>query len=126
MVTVKVDTSDIRRQVLSKFGDMNNYVQRISADRKIAIANEFAHRVTPLIPKKHEYLRKSVQVGVGRTIYVTWEVYNGKFEYAERQFTHQYDHYTTPGTGPHWDERFMNDDRRWSAFLKACEKILRR
>ena len=126
MVTVKVDTSDIRRQILSKFGDMDNYVQRISADRKIAIANEFVHRVTPLIPKKNEYLRKSVQVGVGRTIYVTWEVYNGKFEYAERQFTHQYDHYTTPGTGPHWDERFMNDGRRWSAFLKACEKILRR
>ena len=54
------------------------------------------------VPKDIGNLRDIIDKGVD---YITYEV-----PYAHYQYVNQFpeDHYTTPGTGPHWDERMVS------------------
>lgn len=49
------------------------------------------------VPMDTGNLRNIVDKG---TDYITYEM-----PYAQYQYPHQYEHYTTPGTGPYWDKR---------------------
>jgi len=129
MVKAYLNTSSLLSQVKALSDNAEQYVQRIVASRKDQLANEFIQRVTPLIPKKTGALRDSVDASVdGTRITVSWYAnnpYDGT-EYGEIQYETFYENYTTPGTGPFWDIMFEQDGRRYGAFLRACEKILRK
>lgn len=59
------------------------------------------------VPKKSGRLRREVVETVDSITYRS-QGDNGYY-YPERQYSNQFNHYTTPGTGPYWDKRM------WSA-----------
>lgn len=67
---------------------------------RIAMASQMAADMNRFVPLKNSYLRKSgIPVADGSLI-----IWNSV--YAHRQFTAPPGwHYTTPGTGPHWDQK---------------------
>ena len=55
------------------------------------------------VPKKTGRLRHDV-IETSNSIIYKSQGDNGYY-YPERLYKHQFNHYTTPGTGPYWDER---------------------
>lgn len=73
--------------------DANGRVQKFFTDT-------CAKHMDKYIPKDTGTLRTVVDKGVD---YITYES-----PYAHYQFVNQFEHYTTPGTGPYWDERMKS------------------
>ena len=61
-------------------------------------------------------LRNVVDKG---TDYITYEMY-----YAQYQYPHQYQHYSTPGTGPYWDRRMVSAEMQ-DVIREVQEKVRR-
>ena len=84
--------------------------KRVLANQAMADMNQF-------VPAKSHVLRLSVSIGIdGSSIH-----YNTP--YAAYQFYNQWSNYTTPGTGPRWDEKakgiYMSDWEK--AFLGGAQ-----
>lgn len=84
--------------------------KRVLANQAMADMNQF-------VPAKSHVLRLSVSIGIdGSSIH-----YNTP--YAGYQFYNQWSNYTTPGTGPRWDEKakgiYMSDWEK--AFLGGAQ-----
>lgn len=84
--------------------------KRVLANQAMADMNQF-------VPAKSHVLRLSVYIGIdGSSIH-----YNTP--YAAYQFYNQWSNYTTPGTGPRWDEKakgiYMSDWEK--AFLGGAQ-----
>ena len=84
--------------------------KRVLANQAMADMNQF-------VPAKSHVLRLSVSIGIdGSSIH-----YNTP--YAACQFYNQWSNYTTPGTGPRWDEKakgiYMSDWEK--AFLGGAQ-----
>ncbi len=73
--------------------DANGKVQKFFTDT-------CAKHMDKYIPKDTGALRTVVDKG---TNYITYES-----PYAHYQFVNQFENYTTPGTGPYWDERMKS------------------
>ena len=84
--------------------------KRVLANQAMADMNQF-------VPAKSHVLRLSASIGIdGSSIH-----YNTP--YAAYQFYNQWSNYTTPGTGPRWDEKakgiYMSDWEK--AFLGGAQ-----
>ena len=84
--------------------------KRVLANQALADMNQF-------VPAKSHVLRMGVSIGIdGSSIH-----YNTP--YAAYQFYNQWSNYTTPGTGPRWDEKakgiYMSDWEK--AFLGGAQ-----
>lgn len=68
------------------------------------------------VPKDIGNLRDNVEKGAD---YITYEV-----PYAHYQYANQFpeDHYTTPGTGPHWDKRMVSAE--FTDVVKEVQKYV--
>lgn len=84
---------------------------------KLALASQIGADSNRFVPRKSNHLRES-QVIASDGSFVQWGA-----AYANRQYHAPLGwHYSTPGTGPHWDEvakgRYM---KSWTkAFVKGC------
>lgn len=73
-------------------------------DLRQAIGTEYLNVVTPYVPMKTGKLRESGRAtNDGRLYWTAIDPITGE-NYAYKQYTTQYRHYTTPGTGPFWVE----------------------
>lgn len=97
MYTFRIKEVDFR----GLFRDLENKKER--AQR--AFGETALQDMQPYVPMKSGALRGSGHTENGGK-QIVWEVYasNG-YPYGAKQFETQYMNYTTPGTGPHWDER---------------------
>ena len=59
------------------------------------------------VPKRTGRLRREATETPNSIIYDS--IGDNDYHYAGRQYSTQFNHYTTPGTGPYWDKRM------WSA-----------
>lgn len=88
-------------------------------DLRREIAERMLGSITKYVPMKTGKLRGSGQVTAdGRLIW--YAIHNG-IDYATIQYETQYAHYTTSGTGPYWDEVFVEKD--WEDFKQRDDII---
>lgn len=66
---------------------------------RMAVLNQAHADMNRLIPKKTGQLRTESQVNERDSTIL----YNAK--YAKYQYYNKYENYTTPNTGPYWDEK---------------------
>ena len=107
MVKVKVDLSGAKAKM-----DQGN-VNR----GRYAFANQAMADMNQFVPMKDNILRMSA------TVDITGEAINYNTPYARRLFYMPMYNYTTPGTGPRWDNKakaiYMRD---WiNAFVKGAD-----
>lgn len=103
----------------------NNVIVEGCREASWAVAQQIRSDTHNLVPKDQTILRSMVRVVVkddgGATI--TWQA-----PYAHYQYTHEFQNYTTPGTGGHWVEK-AEENRRdvWNtvaqnAFAKGMKR----
>ncbi len=90
--------------------------QMVTRGRRV-LANQAMSDMNQFVPAKSHVMRMSVAIGIdGSSIF-----YNTP--YAARQFYIKHANYTTPGTGPRWDEKakriYMSDWEK--AFLGGAQ-----
>lgn len=80
----------------------------------------FLKDAQPFVPLEFGPLRGSSLVENGGK-QVSWEIYSDRgFPYGVQQFYTQYSNYTTPGTGPRWDEQAKaNHYQSWVQQIKG-------
>src|SRR5699024_10699045 len=106
MVKVSIDLSGAHRKLSAQARQRGQY----------ALANQALADMNPFVPMKEGILRMTA------TIDVDGSAINYNTPYASRLFYYQMINYTTPGTGPRWDNKaksiFMSD---WvNAFMKGA------
>ena len=107
-VSVKIDLEGVRNKLSPQAQDRG---QHNMANRMLATMNE------NFVPERDGNLRKFSHVDAGNDS-ITWEM-----PYARKHYyTNFSPNYTTPGTGPKWDEKaagiFMDDWKE--AYLKGA------
>ena len=106
MARVDVDFSGVRRKISRQAHQHGQY----------AVANQALADMNQFVPKKEGVLRMTGHIeGMGE--YAVWNT-----PYAARMFYMMMYNYTTPGTGPRWDNKakalFMSD---WiKAYMKGA------
>lgn len=88
-------------------------------DLRKEIGEQFIETVTPYVPKKTGKLRDHAYATSDGRIWWT-------AEYAGYQHDTQYQHYTTPGTGPNWEQYATPDGKDFQLFLDAITPIIMR
>ena len=100
--------------------DLSGAKAKLSNDRvkrgRYAVANQAMADMNQFVPMKEGILRMSATIDIDGT------AINYNTPYASRLFYYQMVNYTTPGTGPRWDNKaksiFMSD---WvNAFMKGA------
>lgn len=93
-------------------------------DLRKAIGEEYIQLVTPFVPMRTGKLRSQASAsGDGR---ITWTATNKHgYNYALTQYTTQYIHYTTPGTGPYWTDQLNPDTANWEEFKDAITPLIK-
>lgn len=94
-----------------KFSESN-----ITAGRR-AVANQMLADMHQFVPRKDGVLRMNTSIAFdGSKIHYHQP-------YASRQFHNQFDNYTTPNTGPRWDEKAFSIHRKqWmEQFAKGAD-----
>ena len=83
--------------------------------------------VTPYVPMKTGQLRDSGRATTDGRLY--WTAIDPKTgeNYAYKQYTTQYNHYTTPGTGPYWVNNVQPGTPDWDdTFISTITPIIKR
>jgi len=106
MARVHIDLSGVRHKLSKESHQRGQY----------AFANQALADMNPFVPKKEGILRMT------GTIDLDGSAVNWNTVYARRMFYMMMYNYTTPGTGPRWDNKakamFMSD---WiTAYLKGA------
>lgn len=105
-VSVEIDLSGVKE----KLSDAN--MQR----GRYALANQALADMNQYVPMDEGILRMSASIDIdGKAV-------NYNTPYAKAQFYGTFSNYTTPGTGPRWDEKAKgNHVKDWEkAFLKGA------
>lgn len=103
-ISVDIDFSGVE----NKFSDRN--IQR----GRYALGNQMLSDMNQFVPRQEGNLRTAVSMSLDAT-----EIHYN-MPYAEKQFTTHFSNYTTPGTGPRWDEKAKG--MYMSAWVKAFTK----
>lgn len=91
-------------------------------DLRKDIGRTYIEFVTPYVPMKTGKLRSQASAsGDGR---VMWTATKRGHNYAETQYTTQYLHYTTPGTGPYWTDHLNPGTELWDDFKDAITPMI--
>lgn len=106
-VTVNVDLAGLKR----KFSQKNLIKGRVD------LADQFEISAQPFIPKRHGDLRAQRIIAADGSNIAYTQLYAGYQFYAPDGW-----HYTTPGTGPHWDEQVKKNymPQLLNAFVKGA------
>ncbi|MBO7079512.1 MAG: capsid protein [Bacilli bacterium] len=96
--------------------DTNGDVQKF-------LVNTCYKHMDKYVPKREGNLRTIVTFD---NTGVTYEMPYARYQYyGEREDgTHQVHNYTTPGTGPYWDERMMSAERE--KIIREVQRYIRR
>lgn len=116
-ISVHLDARTVNYLVKEQLGQEAESVTHNAALRK-AIGGVFIEKATPFVPMKTGHLRDTAFAeGDGR---VDWPA-----NYASTQYETQYNHYTTPGTGPYWADRVIsNEDGTYDAFIADITPLI--
>lgn len=82
------------------------------------INEQYLDAVTPFVPlsdkEKDHHLRDAFITSDGR---IVWSAVNKGFNYAYIQHITQYNNYTTPNTGPYWEEAVAPGTDVWTSIF---------
>lgn len=119
---VHLDAKSLNRIIEEVVGRKVESVTKHPELRK-TIGRIYIEHVTPYVPMKSGKLRDSAwATDDGR---VHWTAQNLEdahhFNYANIQYTNEYNNYTTPGTGPYWTDKVSPDNTEngeWASFVQ--------
>lgn len=115
-INCALDARSVNAIVAEALGRKAQSVTKMPDLRK-EIGEQYIELVTPYVPKKTGKLRDhAYATGDGRLIWTA--------PYAEKQYTTQYSHYTTPGTGPYWTNYVQPGTPGYSAFIDAIQPLI--
>lgn len=105
---------------------------KLSPDLRYYISGKFIEAVTPYVPQKTGILRLSPYSRTGEWDKgrIIWSASNKGFNYAYKQYTHLYQHYTPTDDypilpGPYWTEKVAPDMPDWEPFIASIkDKII--
>lgn len=118
-VDVHLDARTMNAEVKRILGRKAESVTK-SPDLRSIIGTLYVNQVTPYVPKKTGRLRQSGRGTSDGRVY--WST-----PYAEVQYYTQFNHYTTPGTGPFWTENVKPGTPEWDDFIaRIAPHIIRR
>lgn len=96
-ITIRLDAATVNADIKEMLSNRAHETITHNPDLRKAIGMIFIEQATPYVPMKTGHLRETAFAeGDGR---VNWPAH-----YAMKQYTTEYAHYTTAGTGPNWDE----------------------
>lgn len=97
MAKITVDLGGVRRKLSDEALQRGQY----------ALANQAMADMNPFVPMKEGILRQTTTIDIDGT------AINYNTPYANKMFYYMMSNYTTPGTGPRWDNKaksmFMSD-----------------
>ena len=108
---------------------MDKKMQSVTKDPDLRhdIGEEYARIVTKYVPMKTGALRMSGRATNDGRLYWTAINPNNGYNYAYKQYTTQYNHYTTPDTGPYWVQNVQPGTDDWdNEFIPAITPIIKR
>ena len=87
------------------------------------IGQAYVDAVTPFVPMKTGKLRESGSATADGRVYWTATSKRG-FNYADIQYNTEYNHYTTPGTGPFWTEKVQPGTPEYDSFIAQITPLI--
>lgn len=94
-------------------------------DTRNEIAGEYAKAISKYVPYKTGALSRSARVVDGEIRYsAKVKRKGGTYDYAEYQYTHEFENRTTPGTYGHWNRHLTTAERK--AFYEEVAEIITR
>lgn len=107
----------VRVKVTKDLKGVKTRVDKMTKLGQYALANQVHADSNLYAPKRVGDLRRESYV-TGDNKQVIWAV-----PYARRQYYNQFTHYTTPGTGPKWDQKALAiHGRQWQNIVKKAMK----
>lgn len=107
----------VRVKIKKNLKGIKPRVSQMTQRGQYALANQVHADSNLYAPMKSSDLRNQSTIAIdGKS--VIWNV-----PYARRQYYNQFSKYTTPGTGPKWDQKALSIHRsQWEQIIKKAMK----